>query len=62
MVELAWTIKDLLYDQKITPKNFALAGIKPAIPSGQDRPILPAGVANQNTEFASPLLFGERAI
>ena len=49
----AWSIKDLLYGQKITPKNFAFAGTKQAILSGQDRPMLPALVANQNTGFTS---------
>ena len=39
----------LLISQKITPKNFAFAETKRKIPSGQDRPILPARVANQNT-------------
>ena len=53
LTKQAWLIKDLLYDQKITPKNFAFAGTKWEIPSGQDRPILPARVANQNTGFAS---------
>ena len=48
-----WSIKDLLYGQEITPKNFAFAGTKWAFPSGQDRPILPARVANQKTGFAS---------
>ena len=51
--EQTWSIKDLLYGHKITPNNFAFAGTKRAIPSGQDRPILPARVANQNTGFAS---------
>ena len=34
-------------------QTFAFAGPTRAIPSGQDRPILPARVANQNTGFAS---------
>ena len=34
--EKAWSIKDLLYGQKVTPKNFAFMGTKWAIPSGQD--------------------------
>ena len=38
---------------KITPNNFAFAGTKLAIPSGQDRSIWPDRVANQNTGFAS---------
>ena len=39
-------IKDLLYGQKITPENFTFAGTKRAIPSGQDRPILPVRVVS----------------
>ena len=39
LTEHVWSIKDLLYDQKIKPKNFAFAGTKRAIPSGQDKPI-----------------------
>ena len=53
LIEQAWSIKDLLYRQKITPKNFAFVGTKWAITSGQDRPILPARVANQDIGFAS---------
>ena len=34
-------------------EQFLFAGQKRAIPSGQDRPFLPARVANQNTGFAS---------
>ena len=49
LTKQAWSMKDLLYGQKITPKNFVFAGTKREIPSGQDRPILPARVANQNT-------------
>ena len=37
----AWSIKNLLYGQNITPKNFAFAGTKREISSGQDGPILP---------------------
>ena len=33
LTEQAWSIKDLLYGQKITPKNFAFAGTKREIPS-----------------------------
>ena len=51
--EQALSIKDLLYGQKITPKNFAFLGTKRAILIGQDRPILPSQVTNQNTQFAS---------
>ena len=61
LTEQAWSVKDLLYDQKITPKNFAFAGTKQEIPSGQDRPILPARVANQNTGFASSCPLAEPA-
>ena len=28
LTEQAWSTKDLLYGQKVTPKNFALAGTK----------------------------------
>ena len=41
LTEQAWSIKDLLYGQKITPKNIAFAGTKQEVTSGQDRPILP---------------------
>ena len=34
-------------------KDFTFAGTKRVIPSGQNRPILPTRVANQNTGFAS---------
>ena len=34
-------------------EQFFLAGPKRAIPGGQDRPILPARIANQNTGIAS---------
>ena len=40
--------------EKKTFKTF-LAETTREIPSGQDRPILPARVANQNTGFASSL-------
>ena len=53
LTEQAWSIKDLLYSQNITPTEFRFCGTNAAIPSGQDRPILPARVANQNTGFAS---------
>ena len=39
LTEQTRSIKDLLYSQKITPKNFAFAK-KREISSGQDRPIL----------------------
>ena len=60
--EQAWSIKDILYGQKITPKNFAFVGTKRPIQSGQDRPILPARVANQNTGLASTYPLAEPAI
>ena len=50
LTEQAWSIKDLLYGQK---ENFFPAGPTREIPDGQDEPILPARVANQNTGFAS---------
>ena len=56
--EQAWSIKDLLYGQKVTPKNFAFAATKRQILSLQDRPILPARVANQSTGFASTCPLG----
>ena len=40
--EHAWAIKDLIYGQR----EFLLAGPTREIPSRQDRPILPARVAN----------------
>ena len=44
-------MKDLLYIQN---ENVLLrVGLTREIPSGLDRPILPARVANGNTEFAS---------
>ena len=46
----AWSMKDLLYGQK---ENFFPAGPTRENPGGQDKPILPARVANQNTGFAS---------
>ena len=54
--------KGLLYGQKIAPKNFAFARTKREMPSGQDRSILPAQVANQNTGFASSCPLAEPAI
>ena len=58
----AWAIKDLLYGQNITPKNFTFVGTERAIPSGQDRLILPARVANHNKGFASSCPLAEPAI
>ena len=60
--EQVWSIKDLLHGQKITTKKFSLAGTKRAIPSRQDRPMLPARPPNQNTGFASPCPLAEPAI
>ena len=54
--------KGFIICQKITPKNFVFVRTKWAIPSGQDRPILPALVANQNTGFASSCPLSEPAI
>ena len=50
------SIKDILFGQKITPKNFAFTGTKGAIPSGS------AWVANQNKVFASSCSLAEPAI
>ena len=63
LTEQASSIKDLLYGQMITPKNFTFAGTKQAILSGKDtcRPFLPAQEANQNTGFASTCLLTEPA-
>ena len=47
LTEQSWSINDLLYGQKITLKDFAFAGTKREIPSGQDRPILPARGASR---------------
>ena len=44
----AWSIKDLLCGQK----EIFFSGTIGKIPSGQDEPVLPACVANQNTRFA----------
>ena len=56
LTEQAWSIKGLLFGQKITPKNLIFAETKQAILSGQDRPTLPALVANQNIRWASSCL------
>ena len=37
LTEQAWSIKDLLHGQKITPKNFAFAETKREIPSVQKK-------------------------
>ena len=47
---------------KRASSNSLFAGPKRLIPSGQDRPILPARVANQNTGFASSCPLVEPAI
>ena len=53
-------MKDLLYIQN---ENFPLrVGIMREIPSGLDRPILPAGAANGNKEFASSCPLTDSAI
>ena len=52
-------IKRPKYYAKLT---FAFAGPVRAIPSGQDRPILPARVANQNTGFTSSCALAELAL
>ena len=53
-------MKDLLYVQK---ENFLLrVGLTREIPSGLDRPILPAQVANGNKEFASSCPLTDSAI
>ena len=45
------------------PKDYAkIAGTKQAIPSGQDKSILPAQIAKQNTGFASSCPLPEPAI
>ena len=59
--EQPWSIKGLLYCQKITLKNFAFVGTKLAIRVGE-RPILPTWVANQNTGFVSSCPLTEQAI
>ena len=43
LIKQAWSIKNLLYGQKITPKNFAFAGTKWKILSGKLGPSCPLG-------------------
>ena len=62
LTEQARPINYLLYGQNITQKNSAFARTKRAIPSGRDRPILPAWVGNQATGFASSCSLAEPAI
>ena len=62
LTEQAWSMNDLLHGQKITPNNFGFARTKLAIPSGQERTMLPARVANQDTGFASSCPIAEPAI
>ena len=62
LVQTSLVNKDLLYGQKIAPKNFAFVGTKQEILSRQDRPILPAQAANQNTGFASSFPLTDPAI
>ena len=47
------SIKDLLHGNDGGKKNTKFAGKSQVNPSGQDRPILPARVANQNAVFTS---------
>ena len=58
LTEQVWTVKDLEYGRKITPKNFAFAVNK----TGNRRSILTARVANHNTRFASSCPLAEPAI
>ena len=43
LTKQAWSIKDLLYGPKITPKNFAFAGTKREIRAGKIDPSCPLG-------------------
>ena len=52
----------IIWPKDYANRNFALVGPTRAIPSWQDRPILPAWVANQNTGFASSCPLAEPAI
>ena len=52
LTEQTWSIKDLLYGFW---GNFA-CGIQRVVPSGQDRSILPARVANHSARFRSSCL------
>ena len=58
LTEQTWSIKDLLYGVK---GNFA-CGIQRVVPSGQDRSILPARVANHSARFASSCPLAELSI
>ena len=51
--EQAWSIKDSLYGNGSSHNNNKFARKSQAIPSGQDRTILPAHVANHNTGLTS---------
>ena len=63
LVRSRWPIFSHFDQTRLVNKGFIMwtkdyikiARTKRAIPSGQDRPILPARVANQNIEFASVL-------
>ena len=58
LTKQTWSIKDLLYGFW---GSFA-CGIQWVIPSGQDRSILPARVANHSARFRSSCLLAELAI
>ena len=59
--EQAWSIRDLLYGHK---ENVFLRDVGPTreIPRGQDGPILPARVANQNVGVTSSCPLADLAI
>ena len=54
LTEQAWSIKDLLYGIRHQKSELCSCGTKRVIPSGQDRSIFPARVANHSTGFGSP--------
>ena len=58
LTEQTWSIKDLLYGFR---GNFA-CGTQRVVPSGQDRSILPARVANHSARFGSSCPLAELAI
>ena len=51
LTKQAWPIKVYYMDKRW--HYFTFAGTKQGIPSGQDRPILPTRVANQNMGFVT---------
>ena len=61
LTEQAWSIRDLLYGHK---ENVFLLDVGPTreIPRGQDGPILPACVANQNAGVTSSCPLADLAI